>query len=578
MTRQTWFRLPLAACVLGLVVAAPSFGAQPALRVVGAIEESGASTVVSCGAGIATNPLVAALPSGLQPPSAQPPGLTDITIATYNVHDMFDTVDDPAKTDPVVSSTLYNRMLGARADSIADHLGAPDIVCLQEVENQRVVRDLAAKVNACAGKLPDPLIANADYSGQLMEGLDSRGIDVAYLFRRERMRLLILDQHQAFPDGNPLYDRPPLVARFEVIATGSRLNLICNHFKSQIGGGAETREDMAKDNLALAHTLKRSEPDVPVFVLGDLNDHPDSVTLTTLTADGLLVDPHSDVPPADDYTYRYAGQNEVLDYILVEPATHWTEFHPLHINVDFAVKADDALIGECGPGSEHERASDHDPVLLRVPLDELPTPGAPAMSLYMPLALSRAVVGAPPRSSTATPTVAATTPTRVASPVATPRSPTPTRTSAPATATRTPTLPRPSDTPVATRTPTASGGTPPAWPLDITTIFYDGAGSNEPDEYVAFTNVTATTVDLAGWQLISVRGDQHYSFTSGSKIAAGETCRVYTNETHDEWCGFSYGSGTAIWRNDGDKAELRDGAGNLVDRYCYGDMESECRP
>jgi beta-N-acetylhexosaminidase len=49
----------------------------------------------------------------------------------------------------------------------------------------------------------------------------------------------------------------------------------------------------------------------------------------------------------------------------------------------------------------------------------------------------------------------------------------------------------------------------------------------------------------------------------------GQTCRVYTNEYHPEWCGFSYGSGSAIWNNSGDCADLRDSYGDTVDTYCY---------
>lgn len=34
-------------------------------------------------------------------------------------------------------------------------------------------------------------------------------------------------------------------------------------------------------------------------------------------------------------------------------------------------------------------------------------------------------------------------------------------------------------------------------------------------------------------------------------------------------CGFSYGSGTAIWNNTGVTATLRDGSGTLIDEYSY---------
>ncbi len=40
-------------------------------------------------------------------------------------------------------------------------------------------------------------------------------------------------------------------------------------------------------------------------------------------------------------------------------------------------------------------------------------------------------------------------------------------------------------------------------------------------------------------------------------------------ENHPEWCGFSYGSGSAIWNNTGDTATLRDSNGSLIDDYNY---------
>ena len=44
---------------------------------------------------------------------------------------------------------------------------------------------------------------------------------------------------------------------------------------------------------------------------------------------------------------------------------------------------------------------------------------------------------------------------------------------------------------------------------------------------------------------------------------------VNINHVHPEWCGFSYGSGSAIWNNGGDCADLRESGGGLVDTYCY---------
>jgi len=109
---------------------------------------------------------------------------------------------------------------------------------------------------------------------------------------------------------------------------------------------------------------------------------------------------------------------------------------------------------------------------------------------------------------------------------------------------------------------------PPAGNVVITTIFYDGVeGSQEPDEYVEIRNDDAQAVQLGGWTL---RDESSHAFTFPSfEMQPGQTCRVYTNEQHPEWCGFSYGNGAAIWNNSGDCARLRDGTEVLVDDYCY---------
>jgi hypothetical protein len=51
-------------------------------------------------------------------------------------------------------------------------------------------------------------------------------------------------------------------------------------------------------------------------------------------------------------------------------------------------------------------------------------------------------------------------------------------------------------------------------------------------------------------------------------MAAGQECRVYTNEVHSEWCGFSFGSPSALWSNSGDCGYLYDD-GSLVSTRCY---------
>ena len=53
------------------------------------------------------------------------------------------------------------------------------------------------------------------------------------------------------------------------------------------------------------------------------------------------------------------------------------------------------------------------------------------------------------------------------------------------------------------------------------------------------------------------------------ELQPGQQCRVYTNEYHPEYCGFSFGSGKALWNNGGDCGHLYDSNGVEVSTYCY---------
>jgi competence protein ComEC len=140
------------------------------------------------------------------------------------------------------------------------------------------------------------------------------------------------------------------------------------------------------------------------------------------------------------------------------------------------------------------------------------------------------------------------------------------------TATNTPTAtPKPpTSTPRATNTPTATSA-PPAGTGDIqiTEILFDGAvPRSEADEYVEIKNFDNKVVQLKGWKLQDKDQNHTYTFPLYG-MKPGETCRVYTNQNHPEWCGFNWRNGSAIWNNDGDTATLKDSSGKVIDTCSY---------
>ena len=66
-------------------------------------------------------------------------------------------------------------------------------------------------------------------------------------------------------------------------------------------------------------------------------------------------------------------------------------------------------------------------------------------------------------------------------------------------------------------------------------------------------------MDLEGWRLEDIAdGRPTYEFPAFG-LSPGQTVRVYTNQVHQQWGGFSFGYGNSIWSNtDPDTAGLFD--------------------
>ena len=327
--------------------------------------------------------LIAATPEPVNAPKGA------LRIASFNLKDLFDTHDDPLIEDTVLSVTEYERRLRKRALAIQDVLDAPDLLVLQEVENETVLADLIVR--------PE-LTTHYEYLWR--DGPDLRGIDSALLYRPERVALLSFEVRQGCTalvdglgpdgngdpvnpaststcdlngdgvlDGNRLFSRPPLVAHFQLLgdAHPGEIWLIANHWKSK-----------SEDTSAIAYTLLRRieqarfvaevvadiqahDPQANILVLGDLNDTLASAPLAELTEAGL-VNLWDRLPFTQRYTYIYQGYSQPLDHILVSgpwltrprDGVLWAA----RINADYPARFTNLINTPSG-------SSDHDPLLVR---------------------------------------------------------------------------------------------------------------------------------------------------------------------------------------------------------------------
>ncbi|MFC1947868.1 lamin tail domain-containing protein [Chloroflexota bacterium] len=107
--------------------------------------------------------------------------------------------------------------------------------------------------------------------------------------------------------------------------------------------------------------------------------------------------------------------------------------------------------------------------------------------------------------------------------------------------------------------------------VQITYINYDGVvPTTEADEYVEIKNMGNDSVNIGGWRLADIdKGYPSFIFPSYT-LHPGQSVRVYTNEYHPDYGGFSFASGKAVWNNSSpDVAVLYNSQGQEVSRKSY---------
>lgn len=333
------------------------------------------------------NVVVTAVPN---PPQPEPPSLTDhqISIATFNVENHFDSIDDTKDNAEPKPSAAEIRLKEIKiANQIHDVLGCPTLIGIQEVEKKTLLLDLATAVAEQCG---------FTYTVTHHESADVRGIDVALLSDPNRVRVQHSQLQQTCTELEtdtfdetincaekefPLFSRPPL--QVDLTIDGEPYTIFINHFKSKRGGEAETtprRLQQAKHINRLIADLLKGNPEANIVVMGDFNDYELSAPLLEMTENGRLHNTLSTIPWQERYSFNFGGAAQLLDGILVSPALvdEVASVTIQHVNADFPDAAGD------NPTTIY-KATDHD----------------------LPLLILNGIAPSPP--PTATPTVSATT-------------------------------------------------------------------------------------------------------------------------------------------------------------------------
>ena len=202
----------------------------------------------------------------------------------YNVENLFDTWDDPEVKDedflPGSESQWTEERLNDKLNKIAfvveslDDKGIlPDIIGMAEVENRRVMDYLITRTKL--GKL--------GYSVIHFESPDKRGIDVALLYRKDRVKPIKYTNYPViFPGDMDKPTRDILYLKAELPNT-SKLHVLVNHWPSRSGGQAETEEKRmmaAKTAKRVCDSISFNDKSANILLMGDLNDYPSDKSLT----------------------------------------------------------------------------------------------------------------------------------------------------------------------------------------------------------------------------------------------------------------------------------------------------------
>lgn len=277
------------------------------------------------------------------------------------------------------------RIVGANIENYFADLGGyaskrttPKQLALKTRKLVQAIGVMHADIIACCemqvgNKAPEMLLAELNkgekkyaYVTMPIENMDRIG--GCFLYNMERVRPYA-QPTSAYHDTTDHYYARMFAVGFEEIATGERLIISLNHFKSKRPG--RTQYDTNQRRLMNTDSLLTMLPqaielfgDEDILLLGDYNCYTQEQPIQTIVRAG-----YADMLPLGniwDYSYSYKGEAGYLDRCFANPsmARQIVRVRPWHINADWyyshgAYKLKDKSL---------HRYSDHDPIIVDINL------------------------------------------------------------------------------------------------------------------------------------------------------------------------------------------------------------------
>ena len=246
-----------------------------------------------------------------------------VTLAFYNLENLFDPVDDTANQgDDEFLPEAKKEWTRTRYQTKLNNLGRviramqfPAVLGVAEVENEQVLQDLVSVSD----------MKEQAYSTVHFQTDEYRGIEVALLYRKNAFRVLEMNSHSVnFPD-KPYYRTRDILQVKGILENIDTLQLFIVHFPSRSGGLEET-EPL---RMLAAERVNRlvqiyADQGMPSLIMGDFNDEPFDKSLMEVLEAGPIVtkdsfglmNPFWEPAALGEGSYKFRGQWQMLDQII----------------------------------------------------------------------------------------------------------------------------------------------------------------------------------------------------------------------------------------------------------------------
>lgn len=254
-----------------------------------------------------------------------------LTVAHYNVENLFDTINDPAIDDeeflPEAEKKWNSERYAKKLDQLAEVIASmnagkgPDFLGLCEVENVGVVADLAAQKR----------LKKQKYQYVHHDSPDGRGIDVAFMYRKGQLKNVSSRSAFIADPENPNFRTRDILVVNGTLKNGQQAYFLVNHWPSRVGGQEKSQPKRilaARLARTIYDSIKVVHPKASVFILGDLNDEATDVSVyevlrtdSSQNGNSDLYNPFYQLARKGDGSIVYQKKYQLIDHIIVSSTT-----------------------------------------------------------------------------------------------------------------------------------------------------------------------------------------------------------------------------------------------------------------